>query len=127
MTETKPGSDLVLSEEQALEIITFLVSSAEICLHEPIYYGTFRLVDGASRMIGYLLEHDPPRTAEFLRGFKDEIDANKTLMMWDRESYYAFLRGIPAKAAAELKRLRAAGGSAGAVGTASPPAGGDGA
>lgn len=106
MTETQSTSDLILSEEEALEIITFLVSSAEICLHEPIYYGTFRLIDGASRMIGYLLEHDPPRTAEFLRGFKAEIDANKTLMMWDREAYYAFLRQIPAKAAAELKRLR---------------------
>jgi hypothetical protein len=109
MTEAgHSDGDLVLSEEQALEIITFLVSSAEICLHEPIYYGTFRLIDGASRMIGYLLEHDPPRTAEFLRDFKAEIDANKTLMMWDRESYYAFLREIPAKAAAELKRLREA-------------------
>ena len=61
MSEAHPnGQALVLTEEQALELITFLVSAAEICLHEPVYYGTFRLVDGASRLMGMLLEHAPP-------------------------------------------------------------------
>lgn len=100
------GNALVLSEEQALELITFLVSAAEICLHEPIYYGTFRLVDGASRLMGMMLEHNPPTSGELLKAYKAEIDASKTSMMWDREAYYDFLRRIPAKAAAELKRVR---------------------
>jgi hypothetical protein len=113
VAEPANGPALVLTEEEALEIITFLVSSAEICLHEPVYYGTFRLVDGASRLMGAMLEHDPPRTGDFLRSFKAEIDARKTAMMWDREAYYAFLRAIPALAAAELKRLREAGEAAG--------------
>lgn len=106
MSEPANGSTLVLSEEQALELITFLVSAAEICLHEPIYYGTFRLIDGASRLMGMLLEHNPRTSGDFFRDYKAEIDANKTAMMWDRESYYDFLRRIPAKAAAELKRVR---------------------
>jgi len=108
VAEQSDSPALVLSEEQALEIITFLVSSAEICLHEPVYYGTFRLVDGASRLMGAMLEHDPPETGAFLRAFKAEIDAKKTAMMWDRETYYEFLRSIPALAAAELKRVREA-------------------
>lgn len=106
MSNTSPGSKLVLSEEQALELITFLTSAAEICLHEPTYYGTFRLVDGASRLMGMLLENDPETSAEFFKSYKDEIDANKTQMMWNREAYYDFLRRIPASAAAELKRVR---------------------
>jgi hypothetical protein len=106
VSEAATGKKLVLTEEQALELITFLVSSAEICLHEPIYYGTFRLIDGASRLMGLMLENDPETSGEFLKNYKDEIDANKTQMMWDRESYYEFLRHIPAKAAAELKRVR---------------------
>src|SRR5215210_2031547 len=108
VSDAATGKKLVLTEEQALEIITFLVSSAEICLHEPVYYGTFRLVDGASRLVGAMLEHDPPETGEFLRAFKAEIDAKKTSMMWDKDTYYQFLRSIPALAAAELKRLREA-------------------
>lgn len=103
-------AEKLLTEEQALEIITFLVSSAEICLHEPRYYGTFRLIDGASRLIGKILENDPNLSSAFLESFKVEIDARKTSMMWDKEGYYDFLRSIPGQAAAELKRVREAGG-----------------
>ena len=106
MSEAETGKKLVLTEEQAHEIITFLVSSAEICLHEPIYYGTFRLIDGASRMMGLMLENDPETSGDFFRAYKDEIDTNKTQLMWDKAAYYDFLRQIPAKAAAELKRVR---------------------
>jgi hypothetical protein len=102
-TETTPQG--VLTEEQAMQLIAFLVSSAEICLTEPTYYGTFRLVDAASRLIGFMLEHETPRTGDFLRRFKDEVDLKKTWMMWDREAYYDYLRQIPAQVAAEVKRL----------------------
>ncbi len=88
-----------------MEIIAFLVSSAELCLVEPTYYGTFRLIDAASRLIGHMLEHDPPRTGEFLRRFQAEVDQKKTWMMWDREAYFDFLRAAPAQVATEVKRL----------------------
>lgn len=105
--EAKPSAEgqLVLTEEQAFDILAFLFSSAEICLVEPTYYGTFRLVDAASRMMGHMLAHDPQRSGEFLRRFKDEVDTKKVWMMWDRESYYDFLREAPAVVAAEVKRL----------------------
>jgi len=94
---------LVLSEDEGFELLAFLCCSAEISLHEPTYYGTFRLIDAASRLIGHMLDHDRADAA-FLRRFKDEIDTKKTWMMWDREAYYAFLREAPAEIAAELRR-----------------------
>lgn len=99
----------MLSEEQAFDLLAFLFSSAEISLVEPTYYGSFRLVDAASRLMGYMLERDPARTAEFLHQFKAEVDTKKTWMMWDREAYDAFLRSAPATVAAEVKRLAEAG------------------
>ena len=96
---------MVLTEEQAFDLHAFLVSSAEISLVEPTYYGSFRLVDAASRLMGFMLEHDPERSRELLQRFKEEVDAKKVWMMWDREAYYDFLRGAPAVVAAELKRL----------------------
>jgi hypothetical protein len=96
---------MVLSDDEAFDLLAFLFSSAEICLVEPTYYGTFRLVDAASRLMGYMLAHDPERSAEFLRRFKEEVDTKKVWMMWDREAYYDFLRAAPAAVAAELKRL----------------------
>jgi hypothetical protein len=97
----------VLTEEEAMQLIAFLVSSAEICLTEPTYYGTLRLVDAASRLIGFMLEHETPRTGEFLRRFKAEVDLKKTWSMWDREAYFDFLRQAPGQVAAEVKRLDA--------------------
>ena len=98
---------LLLTEEQALDLLAFLVCSAEISLVEPTYYGSFRLIDAASRLMGYMLERDPARSAAFLREFKAEVDTKKTWMMWDREAYDAFLRSAPATVAAEVKRLAA--------------------
>ncbi len=102
-----PESDkcCVLTEEQALQMIAFLTSAAEISIHEPTYYGTFRLIDGASRLIGFMLENEPGRSEAFLRELKTELDTKKVWMMWDREAYFDFLRQTPAVVAAEVKRL----------------------
>jgi len=98
-------SHCALSEEQALQLIAYLTSAAEISIVEPTYYGTFRLIDAASRLIGAMLEHEPPRTGPFLRELKTDLDTKKVWMMWDREAYFDFLRATPAQVAAEVKRL----------------------
>ena len=103
-TTEAPTSQMVLTEDQAFDLLAFLFSAAEICLVEPTYYGTFRLVDAASRLMGYMLEHNPERSGEFLRRFKEEVDTKKAWMMWDREAHYDFLRSAPAVVAAEVKR-----------------------
>src|SRR5262249_29757765 len=95
----------VLTEEQALELIAFLASSAEISLTEPTHYANFRLIDATSRLIGFMLEHETPRTGAFLRAFKEEVDKKKVWMMWDEEAFFDFLRSAPAMVAAEAKRL----------------------
>ena len=104
-TNSELPQSCTLSEEQALQLIAFLTSAAEISIHEPTYYGNFRLVDAASRLIGFMLEHDPLRSGAFLRELKTELDTKKVWMMWDREAYFDFLRATPAQVAAEVKRL----------------------
>jgi hypothetical protein len=94
-----------LTEEQALQLIAFLTSAAEISIHEPTYYGTFRLTDAASRMIGFMLENETPRTGSFLRELKTELDTKKVWMMWDRQAYFDFLRAVPGQVATEVKRI----------------------
>lgn len=100
-----PTPGCALTEDDALDLLMFLVSSAEICTMEPTYYGTFRLIDAASRLIGHMLDHDPGQSAAFLRRFKTEVDTKKGWMMWDREAYVEFLRAAPAQVAEEVKRL----------------------
>lgn len=95
----------VLTEDQAMQLIAFLTSAAEISIHEPTYYGSFRLLDAASRLMGFMLEHDPPRTGEFLRELKTELDTKKVWMMWDRDAFFDFTRAVPAQVAGEVVRL----------------------
>ena len=105
MAKSQTVASGVLTEEQALELIAFLASSAEISLTEPTHYANFRLIDATSRMIGMMLEHETPRTGAFLRAFKDEVDKKKVWMMWDTDAFFDFLRSAPAMVAAEVKRL----------------------
>lgn len=103
-SETAEATAGVLNEEQAFRLIAYLTSSAEISLHEPTYYGSLRLIDAASRLIGFMLEHDLPTAEPYLRELKDELDTKKVWSMWDREAYYDFVREAPAGIAAEMMR-----------------------
>ena len=93
-----------LTEEQALDMLAFLASAAEINLHEPTYYGSFRLIDAASRLMGSLIESNPELADSFMPAWKADIDTRKVWMMWDRPAFHAFLRESPATIAAEIKR-----------------------
>ena len=106
------GDKLVLSEKQALELIAFLSSSAEISLNEPTHYGTLRLVDAVSRLIGFMMENGVEQSPEFLQALKAEIDTKKVWCMWDLEGYYGFLHELPGKVATEVVRVSDEGGQA---------------
>jgi len=95
---------MVLSEDAAFELLVFLITSARGCVDEPKLYGTFRLVDGASKLIGFVLENHPQRSEGFLRDLKEEIDERKLSLMTDREGYIEFLSDITRKVGQELKR-----------------------
>jgi hypothetical protein len=96
---------LVLTEREALDIIAFLVASAEISTYEPTYYGSFRLIDAASRLMAHMQKHDLPLTGEFVGELKTHIDEKNTMMMFDRPAWVEFLKSNPALVAAELKRV----------------------
>ena len=87
--------------ERAYELLAHLVSSAEVSLSEPQHYGSFRLIDAASRLVEALLAtglQDP-----WLRDFGEDIDHKKVWMMTDREAYADFLAGASRAIAARLK------------------------
>jgi len=95
---------MVVSEDEAFELLVFLITSARGCVDEPKLYGTFRLVDAASKLIGFVLENHPERSEAFLRDLKQEIDERKLSLMTDQEGYIEFLGDITRKVAQELKR-----------------------
>lgn len=83
------GPGATVPRERAYELLAHLVASAEICVGEPHYYGSFRLLDAASKlaamMVGCGLD-DP-----WLAGLQAELDRGKLLMMSDRPAFYSYL------------------------------------
>jgi hypothetical protein len=95
---------MVVSEENLYELLSFLVSSAHLCVTEPRLYGTFRLIDGACRLIGFALGSEQLEDDQFLREFKEDADRRKFLLVTDEEAYFQFLEDATRKMAKEMKR-----------------------
>ena len=83
----EPGA--AVPREHVYELLAHLVASAEICVVEPHYYGSFRLLDAASKLAATMLGcglDDP-----WLARFQSELDRSKVLMMSDRPAFYSYL------------------------------------
>ncbi len=98
----------MLTEDEVFELLAFLVSSARLCVDEPKLYGTFRLVDAASRLLGFVLQSDQVQDKRSVQQLKDEIDEKKFLMTTDQEGYVKFLDDLTRKVARELKKRASA-------------------
>jgi hypothetical protein len=99
---------MVVSEEGLYEVLAFLFSSAHILVNEPHLYGTFRLIDGASRLIGFALESGELEDDDFLRRLKEDVDERKFLLMTDEETYFKLLEESTRAMAKEMKKRAAA-------------------
>jgi len=95
---------MVVSEEDLYEILAFLFSSAHLLVNEPHLYGTFRLIDAATRLIGFALEGGELEDDKFLRQLKEDVDARKLLLMTDEETYFQLLEDATRQMAKEMKR-----------------------
>jgi len=112
------------SADEALAVIGYLVSSAALCLDDPVLYGSFRLLDAANRFLGLLLAKDPVWDDAFLHQLKEQIDQKKDWLMYDQDSYRDFVRGVPVLLAGHLKdRAKAERGSDGTHGDGQSRAG----
>jgi hypothetical protein len=94
----------ILTEEEALAYVAYLASAAELSVIEPDLYGSFRLVDAASRILDRLAARGSPGERESYRALKDRIDREKLLMLWDRDAYVEFVRELPGELARRMVR-----------------------
>lgn len=95
---------MVISQENFYELLCFMVTSAHLSVEEPDLYGSFRLIDGACRLVDFALESGQLADEEFVREFRDYADARKQWMETDEPGYLHFLEEATGKLARELKR-----------------------
>ena len=93
----------ILTEGQALKLLSFLVTSARLCIDEPENYGSFRLLDAANRLLAFLVDSEAVQDREFYCQLREEID-NKKLQVLSNEAEYAeFLKDMVREVGRYLK------------------------
>jgi hypothetical protein len=93
---------LVLHESEALTLLAHPGTSAELCHSEPWDYGTFRLIDAASRLGASVLPRASAEGRAFLAPFLADVETAKERSTLDREAYLAFLREASRRTAEHL-------------------------
>lgn len=99
------GQRPALTEDQALDLLAFLVSSAETCTFDPIDYGQMRLVSAAQQVMHAMLGNG--LGTPWLEALQQDVAARADSIMWDREGYEQFIAATTANIAAELRRRAA--------------------
>ena len=94
----------LVTEDDLYDMLSFLITSAHLCVNEPRLYGTFRLVDAACRLMGFAFESGQLEDNQFLHEFKADADTGKFLLFSDEERYFQFLEDATRTLAREMKR-----------------------
>lgn len=97
-----PGQ-LVLSEDEALELLSFLVMSARTMVNEPNEYAPLRLLTAAGRLGDFIMERVTPETRALLAGPLRQIPLTATRMA-DEDGYTQQLDAVCAAVAQHLVR-----------------------
>ena len=86
--EPEPGA--AVPRERVYELLAHLVASAEICVVEPHYYGSFRLLDAASKLAAIAARLRPRRPMAGRPAGRTST-GTRWLMMSDRPAFYDYL------------------------------------
>jgi Family of unknown function (DUF6092) len=87
------ATPLVLSEEEALELLAFLVTAARTQLDEAAEYGPLRLLTAAGRLADLIAARVSPETRALLEGPLRQVPATAVLTA-DPAGYAAGLDAV---------------------------------
>lgn len=94
----------VLAEDDAYELLAFLIASADTALVEPAFYGPRRLLDAAQRLAAGMSDQVAPDRQAWLAEFVAEAEQAKGLARRDPERFQRFIADSARGVAGELKQ-----------------------
>ncbi len=83
----------VLKEEEAIELLALLISSARIQMEEPAHYGPLRLLTATERLSSFIVERASDKSRAFLQGNIERIP-DMHMAMSDVETYTSGLDAL---------------------------------
>ncbi len=84
---------LVLSEEEAVELLALMITSARIQIDEPARYGPLRLLTAAERLSNFIKDRASAEAQSALATLTSEIP-NMAMYMSDEERYVPALDNL---------------------------------
>jgi hypothetical protein len=84
---------MVLSEDEALELMAFLVTAARTQIDEAAEYGSLRLLTAAGRLADIIVDRVSPETRAFLTGPLKQVP-DLAVRTADPAGYVAALDGV---------------------------------
>ena len=88
-------------DDPLFNFILYLITSARTSLDERAIYGSYRLIEGASRLIEAAEEIPGLDVDDLLRATRNSIDRNKTRMMLEKDAYRKWLTDLATGLASE--------------------------
>ncbi len=88
-------------DDPLFDFVLYLITSARVSLDERAIYGSFRLIEGASRLIEAAEEIPGLQVDDFLRAKRNSIDRNKARMMLEKDGYRTWLTDLATELASE--------------------------
>jgi hypothetical protein len=101
------------TQSRLFELVLYLVSCARLSLDEPPIYGSYRLLEGASRLIGTAEEVWGSGVDELLLQAREIIEREKLRMIEDHDGYRETVDLLVRDLAAEAARRNVEGPSIG--------------
>ena len=74
------------TNDQLIDLMAYMLTSARGLMDEPASYGPFRLIDGASRLCGIIAENGYGNN-DFLEDLQQKIDERKFSVMSDLDEF----------------------------------------
>ena len=90
-TTTTNNNNTALTNDEALELLAYLLSSAHGCINEPADYGILRLVSAADRIARMWAPRATGDLADCLRNLGTQMSSEAAGMDADLEGFAAYL------------------------------------
>lgn len=97
------GQSIALTQEEALELLAYLLSSAQGCIREPADYGVYRLVTAAERLAAAWAPRTSGELTDYLQNLAMQTPTQAARMDTDLAGFQTFLADQIQKLAWETK------------------------
>ncbi len=99
-----PDEPVILTEDQAFDLLAFMLATAELNTTEPRGYATRRLIEASEQLAAAMASQSNSQSSKWLIEFRETLASALASRSADPDEFISFVRSITGEIAGELKR-----------------------